>query len=106
MSAPQGLNQNKGYSWISKKKRTKAQERPCLIELTWAGFNHARTTTKASTLSVEARPDEYIKGICSLGSKHLNLSRTQLDRTPMLLHSHQKDISSLIFKCYKVANII
>ena len=48
--------------------RAKGLERPCLIGLPGAGFNHAWTTTKASAPCVEAGQDDYIKGICSPGS--------------------------------------
>ena len=33
-----------------------------------AGFNHARTITKASATDLDARQDDYNKGICSPGS--------------------------------------
>ena len=33
-----------------------------------AGFNYAKTTTKASATGLDARPDDYNKGICSPGS--------------------------------------
>ena len=33
-----------------------------------AGFNHARTITKPSAKGLDARQDEYDKGICSLRS--------------------------------------
>ena len=42
----------------------KGLERPRLIGLAGAGFNHAWTTTKASAPCVEAIRDDYIKGIC------------------------------------------
>ena len=59
------------------------------------GFNHAWTTTQASAPCVEARQDDYIKGICSPGSLGLNPGRIQLNSVA-LLHSHQKDMLSLI----------
>ena len=70
--------------------------------MTGAGFNHAWTTTKASAPCVEARKDEYIKGICSPGSKGLNPSRRQLDRAALLPRSHQKDMLSLIFEMLQI----
>ena len=77
----------------------KGLERPHLIGLAGAGFNHALTTTKASApCVVKARQDDNIKGKCSPGSLGANPGRTQLDRAALLLHSHQKDMSPLICK--------
>ena len=59
-----------------------------------AQFNDAWTITKASAPCVEARWDDYIKGTCSPETSFI----LQLDRSALLLHSHQKDRSSLIFK--------
>ena len=39
-----------------------------LIRSAVAGFNHARTITKASAKNLDARQDDYNKGICSPGS--------------------------------------
>ena len=39
-----------------------------VIGLAGAGFNHAWTTIKAFDPCVEAKQDDYIKGICSPGS--------------------------------------
>ena len=50
----------------------------------------------AFALNVEARQDDYIRGICSPGRNSLIPGRIQLDRTALLLHSHQKDILSMI----------
>ena len=63
-----------------------------------AGFYQAWTTPMASDPPVEPRQDDYIKGICSPGSKGLNPCRTQLDRAGLMLHSHEIDMSSLIFQ--------
>ena len=52
---------------------TKGLEKQRLIGLRGAGFNCALTTTKASAPCVEARQDEYIKGICSPGANALIL---------------------------------
>ena len=76
----------------------KGLERPSLIGLTGAGLNHAWTTTKASAPCVKARQDNYIKGICSPWSKGLYPGKTQSDSLDLLLHSHQKDMSSFIFQ--------
>ena len=45
------------------------------------------------------KQDEMIisKRICSPGILDLNPGRRQLDTEALLLHSHQKDMSSLIF---------
>ena len=42
----------------------KGLERQRLIGLAVAGFYHDRTITKASAHGLEARPDDYNKGIC------------------------------------------
>ena len=38
-----------------------------------AGFNDARTITKASAMGLDTRHDDYNKGICSPGSLVNNL---------------------------------
>ena len=43
-------------------------ERQRLIGSAVAGFNHARTITKAPAMGLDARQDNYNKGICSPGS--------------------------------------
>ena len=43
-------------------------QRQRLIGSAVAGFNHARTITKASATDLDARQDDYNKGICSPGS--------------------------------------
>ena len=48
--------------------RTKGLQRQCLIGSAVAGFNHARTITKASAPGLDGRQDEYNKEICSPGS--------------------------------------
>ena len=55
----------------------KGLERPRLIGLAGAGFKHAWIPTKASASCVEARQDDYIKGIWSPGSSVLNPARIQ-----------------------------
>ena len=47
---------------------TKGLERQRLIGLAVAGFNHAQTITNASAKGLDARQDDYNKGICSPGS--------------------------------------
>ena len=47
---------------------TKGLQRQCLLGSAVAGFNHARTITKASATDLDARQDDYNKGICSPGS--------------------------------------
>ena len=71
------------------------------IALTGAGFNDACIKIKASDPCVEARLDDYIKGVCSHGSLRPNPVGQPLERAAFLLHSHQKDMSSLIFKRYQ-----
>ena len=73
-------------------------ERPSLIGLAGAGFNNALTTTKASDPCLEARQDDYIKGMFSPGRLGLSPGRTQLDMAALLPHSHQKDMPALIFQ--------
>ena len=46
-----------------------------LIGSTLAGFNHARTITKASATGLDSRQDDYKKVICSPGSLFNNLVR-------------------------------
>ena len=46
----------------------KGLERQHLIGLAVAGFNNARTITNASAKGLDARQDDYNKGICSPGS--------------------------------------
>ena len=46
----------------------KGLQRQHLIGSAVAGFNHARTITKASATDLDARQDDYNKGICSPGS--------------------------------------
>ena len=46
----------------------KGLERQCIIRSTVPRFNHARTITKASATSLDAREDDYNNGICSPGS--------------------------------------
>ena len=41
------------------RKKGKGLQRQCLIGLAVAGFNNAKTTTKASATGLDARPDEY-----------------------------------------------
>ena len=43
----------------------KGMETQRLIGSTLAGFNHAKTITKASSKGLDARQDDYTKGICS-----------------------------------------
>ena len=50
------------------KVMTKGLQRQRLIGSAVAGFNHARTITKAPAMSLDARQDDYNKGICSPGS--------------------------------------
>jgi hypothetical protein len=68
-----GLAPAEGWTRLKKKEYLKVEDkglvRPCLIESTGSGFNHAWTTPKASAFSVKARKDDYIKGVCSPGSK-------------------------------------
>ena len=49
-------------------KSIKGLERQRLIGSAVAGFNHARTITNASAKGLDARQDDYNKGICSPGS--------------------------------------
>ena len=46
----------------------KGLERQCLIWSAVAGFNHARTITKASAKGLDTRQDYFNKWICLLGS--------------------------------------
>ena len=46
----------------------KGLERQRLIGSAVAGFNNARTITKASTKGLHTRQDDYNKGICCPGS--------------------------------------
>ena len=46
----------------------KGLHRQCLIGSTVAGFNHARTITKAFATNLVARQDDYNKGLCSPGN--------------------------------------
>ena len=55
-----------------------------LIGMAVARFNYAKTITKASDMGLDARQDDYNKGICSPGNKSI----IQLDRTALMLHSH------------------
>ena len=43
-------------------------QRQRLIGSAVAGFNNARTITKASATGLDTRQDDYNKGICSHGS--------------------------------------
>ena len=72
--------------------------RPRLIGLTGAVFNPAWITNKASSPSVQPRLEDYVKDIFSPGSKGPNPGTMQLDRAALVLHYHQKDMSSLIVK--------
>ena len=47
---------------------TKGLQRQCLIGLAVAGFNNARTKTKASATGLDTIQDDYKKLICSPGS--------------------------------------
>ena len=47
------------------KKNTKGLQRQRLIGSAVAGFNHAKTITKASPTYLHARQDDYNKGMCS-----------------------------------------
>ena len=49
-----------------------------------AGFNYAKTTTKASATGLDARPDDYTKEYVPLGAWLI----FQLDRIALMLHSH------------------
>ena len=51
-----------------KKKYCKGMQRQCLMGSAVAGFNNARTITKASATGLDTRRDDYNKGICSPGS--------------------------------------
>ena len=42
---------------------TKGLQRQCLIGSAVAGFNHAKTITKASSTDLHTRQDDYNKGI-------------------------------------------
>ena len=53
----------------------KGLERQRLIGSAVAGFNLARTVTKASAHGLEARQDDYNKGICSPGSLVIDPNR-------------------------------
>ena len=53
---------------IGVKVLIKGLERQRLIGSAGAGFNHARTITKASATGLDTRQDDYNKGICSPGS--------------------------------------
>ena len=46
----------------------KGLQRQCLIGSAVAGFNNARTITKASAKGLDTRQDGYNKGICSPGT--------------------------------------
>ena len=46
----------------------KGLQRQQLIGSAVAGFNHARTITKASAMGLDTRQDAYNKGMCSPGS--------------------------------------
>ena len=48
--------------------KTKGLERPRFVGLAGAGFNRAWTKTKDLAPCVEARRDDYIKGISSPGN--------------------------------------
>ena len=53
----------------------KGLQRQRLIGSAGAGFNHARTITNAPAKGLDARQDDYDKGICSPGSLVNNLVR-------------------------------
>ena len=59
-------------------------KRQRLIGSAVAGINYAKTITQASATSVDARQDDYNKGICSPGT----WSIIQLDRIALMLNSH------------------
>ena len=74
-------------------RKVQGLERQRLIVLTGAGFNHALSTRKASACCVEARRDDFIKGICSQGSLVTNHGRLQLNSAALMLHSYQMEMS-------------
>ena len=49
-------------------KQLKGLERQRRIGSAVAGFNHAQAITNASARGLDARQDDYDKGICSPGS--------------------------------------
>jgi hypothetical protein len=51
---------------------------------------------------VEAGQDDYIKEKGSPGGLTFNPAGLSLDWSALLLHSYQKERSSLILKCFKV----
>ena len=66
-----------------------------LILVRGAGFNDLTTTTKPFDPCVEIGRNEYIKEICSPGSKSLNPVGLQLGRSALLFLSHKKEIMFL-----------
>ena len=46
---------------------------------------------------MEARQDNFIKGICSPGSLGPNYGKLQLDSAALILHSYQMEMWSLTF---------
>ena len=50
--------------FIQKFLYTKGLQRQCLIGSAVAGFNNARTITKASAMGLDTRQEDYNKGIC------------------------------------------
>ena len=69
-----------------------------LLGLQGAGFTDAYSTTNASAPWVEARRDDFIIGICSLGSLDPNPGRIQIDRAALMLHSYQMEMLSMSFQ--------
>ena len=62
------LKAEQGTILLCKMRQYKGLERQRLIGLAVAGYNHARTITKASAKGLDAMQDDYNKGICSPGS--------------------------------------
>ena len=59
----------RGWKWMNVKKGgTKGLQRQRLIGSAVAGFNNARTITKASATGLDTRQDDYNKGNCSPAS--------------------------------------
>ena len=67
------------------------------MEQTGAGF-HKPEEQQRLVLPVEAGQDDYIKEICSPEGLIFNPARFELDWSALLLHSNQKERSSLILK--------